>query len=102
MVTVRITPEARRYIAARSPHVTVFLAELKVQCCVPYSPPQVRTGLPDDSGDEYLTMALDDLTVHLPRSIAKHQQELTITLTGFGPFKSLGLEGWRAFGVVSP
>lgn len=102
MVTVSITPEARSFIAARSPHVTLFMADLKVQCCVPYSPPQVRPGLPEDTGDEYVSVPADGLTVHMPKSIAKHQRELTITVTGFGPFKGLALEGWRAFGVVSP
>lgn len=97
---VHITPEARQYLASRSQSLTIFLAELKVQCCVPYAPPEVRIG-PPDAPDEYLPIASGDLTVYVPREAVEHQPELTIVLRGLGPFKTLGLQGWRAFGVVS-
>ena len=97
-MSVTVTPEARQYLASRSRHVTIRLTELTVQCCVPYSPPELYVGEPDKPA-EYLAACDGDITVHLPRAVAPHQPDLIIALGGIGPFKSLSLQGWRPFGV---
>ncbi|HYF93795.1 MAG TPA: CC/Se motif family (seleno)protein [Symbiobacteriaceae bacterium] len=98
---VTVTAEARQYLSSRSRHVTIRLTELTVQCCVPYSPPALHIGEPDKP-EEYLPTCDGEITVHIPRAVAPHQPDLTIGLSGFGPFKALSLSGWRAFGGNCP
>lgn len=94
---ITVTPEARQYLASRSRHVTLRLTQLSVQCCVPYSPPELYIGEPAKP-EEYLATVVGDVTVHIPRCVAEFQTDLTIGAGGIGPFKSLSLLGWRAFG----
>ncbi|HYG59508.1 MAG TPA: CC/Se motif family (seleno)protein [Symbiobacteriaceae bacterium] len=98
---ITLTDEARQYLSSRSQHVTIYLAELTVQCCVPYSPPEVKLGRPEPADDSVATDA-GGITVHVPRCVADFQDDLTLAVRGFGPFKTLALEGWRAFGVMRP
>lgn len=103
---VSVSPSARQYLATRWPlatgrHLTIHVAELKVPCCVPFSPPEVRVGAPESPGD-YTVAVHGDITIHIPKHLAAHQQALHIVLQGFGPFRSLAVEGWRPFGAADP
>lgn len=101
-----MSPSAREYLSTRWPrttgrHLTIYFAELKVPCCVPFSPPGVRIGTPERPGD-YTAVVDVDITIHIPKHLAAQEQALRIAVQGFGPFKTLALEGWRPFGTADP
>lgn len=96
---IAVDTAARAYLSSRSGQATIYFPDIKVQCCVPCSVPEVKAGPPDAPGG-YLPVENAGVTVYVPAESAPHQGDLTITLRGIGPFRGLALVGWRAFGEI--
>lgn len=92
---VRISDEAKNWLMKKSSKLTI--ASVYIQnCCVPLDEIAIHYKEPDYPNNFY-KFQIDQLDIFIEKSLRFKNDELTITLSGFGPFQSLNIGGISRF-----